>query len=64
MAFLFPHDLRMSAFSTSYNICLAIFGGTAPAAASYLIEQNVGELSPAYLLTGAAVISFVSLLLT
>ncbi|MBT6203927.1 MAG: MFS transporter [Rhodospirillaceae bacterium] len=62
MAFLFPKDLRMSAFSVTYNIGLAVFGGAAPAAAAYLIEQQVGGLSPAYLLTGAAVISFISLL--
>jgi len=62
MAFLFPASIRMSAFSTTYNIGLAIFGGTAPLVASYLIERDVGEFSPAYLLTGAAVLSLVALL--
>jgi MFS transporter, MHS family, proline/betaine transporter len=62
MALLFPRDIRMSAFSVSYNIGLAVFGGTAPMLASYLIERGAGNLSPAYLLTGAAAISFVSLL--
>ena len=62
MAFLFPSSIRMSAFSTTYNIGLAIFGGTAPLVASYLIERDVGEFSPAYLLTGAAVLSLVALL--
>ncbi len=62
MAFLFPTSVRMSAFSTTYNIGLAVFGGTAPLAASYLIERDVGEFSPAYLLTGAAVLSLVALL--
>ena len=51
----------MSAFSVSYNIGLAVFGGTAPMLASYLIERDAGDLAPAYLLTGAAAISFASL---
>ncbi len=62
MAFLFPKAIRMSAFSTTYNIGLAVFGGTAPLAAAYLIERQVGQLSPAYLLPVAAVISLVALL--
>jgi MHS family proline/betaine transporter-like MFS transporter len=62
MAFLFPASVRMSAFSTTYNIGLAIFGGTAPMVASYLIEREVGEFSPAYMLTGAALLSLIALL--
>jgi MHS family proline/betaine transporter-like MFS transporter len=61
MALMFPREIRMSAFSVSYNIGLAVFGGTAPMLASYLIERDAGNLSPAYLLTASAVISFVSL---
>ena len=62
MALMFPREIRMSAFSVSYNIGLAVFGGTAPMLASYLIERGTGDLAPAYLLTGAAAISFVSLI--
>ena len=61
MALMFPREIRMSAFSVSYNIGLAVFGGTAPMLASYLIERDAGDLAPAYLLTGAAAISFASL---
>ncbi len=52
----------MSAFSTTYNTGLAVFGGTTPLAAAYLIERQVGEFSPAYLLTGSAVLSLIALL--
>ncbi len=62
MALLFPREIRMSAFSVSYNIGLAVFGGTAPMLASYLIERGAGNLSPAYLLTASAAISFLCLL--
>ncbi len=62
MALLFPRAVRMSGFSVSYNVGLTLFGGTAPLIASYLIERHVGDLSPAYLLTASAVVSFLSLL--
>jgi len=62
IALMFPRDIRMSAFSVSYNIGLAVFGGTAPMLASWMIEEGSGVFAPGYLLTGAALISFVALL--
>lgn len=62
MALIFPRAVRMSGFSLAYNVGLTIFGGTAPLVASWLIAHEAGDLSPAYLLAGSGVISFLCLL--
>lgn len=62
MALLFPREVRLSAFSVSYNIGFAVFGGASPMIASYLIARGAGDLSPAYLLTATAAISAIALL--
>jgi MHS family proline/betaine transporter-like MFS transporter len=61
MALLFPREVRLSAFSVSYNIGFAVFGGASPMIASYLIARGAGDLSPAYLLTATAAISTIAL---
>jgi MHS family proline/betaine transporter-like MFS transporter len=53
----FPRDVRCSAVSTSYNVVLGIFGGTAPLVATYLIQRTHDDLSPAYFIMAAACIS-------
>jgi MHS family proline/betaine transporter-like MFS transporter len=53
----FPRDVRCSAVSTSYNVVLGIFGGTAPIVATYLIQRTRDDLSPAYYIMAAAIIS-------
>jgi MHS family proline/betaine transporter-like MFS transporter len=53
----FPRDVRCSAVSTSYNLVLGIFGGTAPIFATYLIQRTHDDLSPAYYIMAAALVS-------
>ena len=59
---LFPKDVRMSGFSVAYNSSFAIFGGTAPMVAQYLVG-SVGALGPALYAMAAAIIGFVCVLL-
>jgi MHS family proline/betaine transporter-like MFS transporter len=45
MTELFPSKVRVTAVSVSYNIPLAIFGGTSPIVALWLIERTHDDLS-------------------
>ncbi len=56
----FPADIRNSAFSVGYNISLAIFGGTVPMVATYLILKTGILESPAIYLSLIAFIVFVT----
>jgi MFS transporter, MHS family, proline/betaine transporter len=53
----FPQRVRCSAVSIAYNACFALFGGTAPMVAIYLIERSHNDMSPAFYLIGAAAVS-------
>lgn len=59
---MFPSARRYSGMSLSFGLASAAFGGTAPYLATWLIAQTSNPLAPAYLLIGAAVISFVAAL--
>lgn len=54
---LFPAKVRMSAVSIGYNLGFAVFGGTAPFIATYLIDVTGNKLSPSYYLMASALIS-------
>src|SRR3712207_617327 len=45
---LFPTRVRYGGFSIGYNISVAIFGGSAPYIAVYLIDATGNPLSPAF----------------
>jgi MHS family proline/betaine transporter-like MFS transporter len=62
MVELFSLKARCSALSIGYNICLAIFGGTSPMVATYLIEATHDNLAPAYYIMAVAAISLVTIL--
>jgi MHS family proline/betaine transporter-like MFS transporter len=57
-----PSRVRVSALSIGYNLCLAIFGGTTPLVAAYLIARTGDDLSPALYLMATAVVSLAVLL--
>jgi MHS family proline/betaine transporter-like MFS transporter len=57
---MFPHGVRCSAASTAYNVTLGIAGGTAPTVAEWLIERTGQPLSPAFYLTGLALVSLLA----
>jgi len=54
---IFPRSIRCSAVSTAYNITLGIFGGTAPIAATWLIDKTGFALAPAFYVMLAGAIS-------
>jgi MHS family proline/betaine transporter-like MFS transporter len=62
MVELVPNRLRCTVLSVGYNIGLAILGGLTPMVAVYTINRSLYDLSPAFLLMGAAAISFVFVL--
>jgi MHS family proline/betaine transporter-like MFS transporter len=56
----FPRALRCSAASLAYNLAMALFGGLAPAAATWLIARTADDMMPAVLLMAAAAVSLVA----
>jgi MHS family proline/betaine transporter-like MFS transporter len=55
---MFPRRIRVSALSVGYNVGLAIFGGTTPLIATWLITRSHDDLSIAWYLIACAVVSF------
>ena len=56
------HRARCTVVAIGYNIPLGIIGGLTPLAATWLVERTGDDLSPAYMLIAAAVVSTVALL--
>jgi MHS family proline/betaine transporter-like MFS transporter len=59
---LFPTRIRYTGMALSYNFC-AIIGGLTPSISEWLIKATGSTTSITYLLIGAGVASFISLLL-
>jgi MFS transporter, MHS family, proline/betaine transporter len=59
MVELFPTRIRMSAMSIGYNFGFALFGGTAPLVATFLIKITNNKLAPGYYLILAGLISLI-----
>ncbi len=57
LAELFPTRLRYSALSLSYGFAVAIFGGFAPFAATWLIGRTGNPLAPAFIVMAAGLVS-------
>jgi MHS family proline/betaine transporter-like MFS transporter len=62
LAEIFPTRVRYSGFAISFNLANAIFGGTAPFVATFLISQTGSKLAPAWYLVAAAAVSLVAVL--
>ena len=62
LAELFPTRVRYTALSLSYGFSVAIFGGFAPFAASWLISSTGNPISPAYLVMAAGAMSAIAIL--
>ena len=58
----FPARLRYSAMATGYNLTIAIFGGTAPLVATWLVQETGDLAAPAWYLAAVAVVSLVATL--
>lgn len=62
VAELFPTSQRYTGLSVGYNIGAALFGGTAPLVATFLIEWSGNVLAPAFYLSFCATVSLAILL--
>lgn len=62
MAELFPTEVRYTTFGIAYNFAVALFGGTAPLVATWLIGATGNEISPAFYLGVAGVVSGVTVI--
>ena len=62
LAAQFPVEIRFSAMAVGYNISLALFGGTAPLVATWLISKTGNLASPAWYVAAIAVLSAVATL--
>ena len=54
---LFPTRLRYTGLSIGYNVSSALFGGTAPLIATFLIQWSGNTLAPSFYLSLCAIIS-------
>jgi MHS family proline/betaine transporter-like MFS transporter len=59
MCEMFPHTVRVSAVSVGYGLAYALFGGTAPVVAVWLIGRTGNELAFAWYLLAVTAISLV-----
>ncbi|WP_199259936.1 MFS transporter [Paracoccus binzhouensis] len=60
---IFPTRVRYSGFAFSFNAANALFGGTAPFVATWLIGATGSKLAPAWYLVGAAGLALIAMLL-
>jgi MFS transporter, MHS family, proline/betaine transporter len=63
LAELFPTRLRYSGLSLTYGLASALFGGTAPALATFLVRRTGAALSPAWYATALTVVAVACALL-
>jgi MHS family proline/betaine transporter-like MFS transporter len=59
---IFPTRVRYSGFAFCFNAANAIFGGTAPFIATWLIGATGNKLAPAWYLVGASAVALVAML--
>jgi MHS family proline/betaine transporter-like MFS transporter len=59
---LFPTSIRYTGMALSYNICAALFGGTAPMVATWMIEKTHMNTIVAFYIMLSAVCSFIAFL--
>ncbi|MEW9856966.1 MFS transporter [Novosphingobium sp. M1R2S20] len=58
---MFPTHVRFAGFAISYNVSTSLFGGTAPAFNSWLIDATGNLLMPAYTMMAACLVGAVGL---
>lgn len=56
-----PAEVRLSGFALPYNFGVAIFGGSAPLAATWLISVTGDPIAPAYIIIGLCLAGAVAL---
>jgi MFS family permease len=55
----FPAEVRFTGFALSYNVAYAVFGGTAPAIASYLVGRQGITMAPAWYIGALCVMGLI-----
>lgn len=58
---MLPTEVRCSGVAIGYNICLGVFGGTAPLIATYLVARTADDFAPVYYLMAVTLVSFFAL---
>nr|WP_090340321.1 MFS transporter [Mycolicibacterium malmesburyense]CRL69400.1 arabinose efflux permease family protein [Mycolicibacterium malmesburyense] len=59
---LFATRVRSSGYSIGYNVSVAVFGGTAPYVATWLVDRTGNQIAPAFYVIAAAAVSLATLL--
>ena len=59
---LFATRVRSSGYSIGYNLSVAVFGGTAPYVATWLVARTGNDLAPAFYVIAAAVVTLLTVL--
>lgn len=62
LAEVFPTRVRYSGFAFSFNTANALFGGTAPFVATWLISVTGSKAAPAWFLVAAAAVALIAML--
>lgn len=57
----FPTPVRFAGFAIAYNLSTSLFGGTAPAFNSWLIDRTGDAIMPAYAMIAACAIGLIAL---
>lgn len=60
---LLPDEVRCTGLALAYNLAHGVFGGTTPLVAAWLLRETDNPLTPAMWLSGALVVSSLTLLL-
>jgi MHS family proline/betaine transporter-like MFS transporter len=56
-----PQTVRCTAVALGYNLCVGLFGGLSPLAATWLVQRSGNEIAPAFLIMAAAAVTFATL---
>ncbi|MFO1160785.1 MAG: MFS transporter [Reyranellaceae bacterium] len=62
MVELVPARVRCSASGIAYNLCLGLFGGTAPWVATYLVARTADDFAPAWYIIATAALALMATL--
>jgi MHS family proline/betaine transporter-like MFS transporter len=57
MCEMFPHEVRVSAVSVGYGLAYALFGGTAPVVAVWLIARTGNDVGFAWYVAAVMAVS-------
>ncbi|MEM8729376.1 MAG: MFS transporter [Pseudomonadota bacterium] len=52
-----PPGLKCSTFALGYNTCMALFGGTTPIIATYLVSRTSDDFAPVYYIIASSILS-------